>query len=164
MQPSSPSKDLKGVSPRELARQLAAFFLWMTNSSNQDFLPRISELELTLTQMKALFQLTTVDELALNQVADGLGLSDAATSRAVDGLVKRELVERSEDVSDRRIKRVRLTPRGRKTIDELAAIRIATFQRLVEGLSDPERTKLAEALEPVLSRQDLGRFNPGNRR
>jgi DNA-binding MarR family transcriptional regulator len=132
----------------------------VTNSSNHDFLPRISELELTLTQMKALFQLTTVDELALKEIADGLGLSDPATSRAVDGLVKRELVERSEDPADRRIKRVRLTSRGRKTIDELAAVRIATFQRLVEELSDHERARLADALEPILTRQDLGRFNP----
>ena len=152
------------MSPRELGRQLAGFFLWMTNAGNHDFLPKISELELTLTQMKALFQLTTVDELALKDVADGLGLSDAATSRAVDGLVKRELVERAEDPADRRVKRVRLTARGRKTIDELAAVRIATFQRLVEELPDNERTKLADALEPILARQDLGRFNPGSRR
>jgi DNA-binding MarR family transcriptional regulator len=136
----------------------------MTNSSNHDFLPRITELELTLTQMKALFQLTVVDELALKEIADGLGLSDAATSRAVDGLVKRKLVERSEDAVDRRVKRVRLTARGRKMIDELAAVRIATFQRLVEELSDDERTKLADALEPILARQDLGRFNPRSRR
>jgi DNA-binding MarR family transcriptional regulator len=152
------------VSPRELGRQLAGFFLWVTNSSNHDFLPRITELELTLTQMKALFQLTVVDELAVKEVADGLGLSDAATSRAVDGLVKRKLVERSEDAADRRVKRVRLSARGRKTIDELAAVRIATFQRLVEELSDDERTKLADALEPILARQDLGRFNPASRR
>jgi DNA-binding MarR family transcriptional regulator len=136
----------------------------MTNSSNHQFLPRITELELTLTQMKALFQLTVVDELALKDIADGLGLSDAATSRAVDGLVKRKLVERSEDAADRRIKRVCLTARGRKMIDELAAIRIATFQRLVEELSDDERAKLTDALQPILARQDLGRFNPRSRR
>jgi DNA-binding MarR family transcriptional regulator len=164
VQPSSPSKDLVAVTPRELGRQLAGFFLWITNSSNHDFLPRITELELTLTQMKALFQLTVVDELALKEIADGLGLSDAATSRAVDGLVKRELVERSEDAADRRIKRVCLTKRGRKMIDELAAVRIATFQRLVEELPDDERTKLADALEPILARHDLGRFNPRSRR
>jgi DNA-binding MarR family transcriptional regulator len=156
VQPSSPSKDLAAVTSRELGRQLAGFFLWVTNSSNHDFLPRITDLELTLTQMKALFQLTVVDELAVKEVADGLGLSDAATSRAVDGLVKRDLVERAEDPADRRVKRVRLTARGRKTIDELAAVRIATFERLVEELSD--------ALEPILARQDLGRFNPRSRR
>jgi len=164
VQPSSLSKDPVAGSSRELARQLAGFFLWLANAGNRDLLPRISELDLSLTQLKALFQLAVTDELALKDVAHALGLSDAATSRAVDGLVRRQLVQRSEDASDRRIKRIRLTARGRRTIDELAKVRIATLQRLVEGLSEGERAKLAEALEPILVREGLGRLNPGRSR
>ena len=138
---------------------LGGLFLYLANANNRDFLPQISELDLTLTQLKALFQLEgRSNELSMKEISDGLGLSLAATSRTVDGLCKRRLVTRDEDAQDRRVKRVRLTAKGQATIDRVTAVRIATLQRLVEGLSDEEREHLAAALGPILERDDVHRF------
>ena len=52
---ASPLKQAAGADIRELSRQLGAFFLYLANASNRDFLPETSELDLSLTQLKALF-------------------------------------------------------------------------------------------------------------
>jgi DNA-binding MarR family transcriptional regulator len=136
----------------------------VANANNRDFLPQASELDLSLTQLKALSQLKgRADELSMKDIAEGLGLSVAATSRAIDGLCKRGLVDRDEDPLDRRVKRVRLTSRGDRAMEKLAAIRVATLERLVEKLSDDQREDLVSALEPILEHEEVRRFYAGER-
>jgi DNA-binding MarR family transcriptional regulator len=161
MQPSAIGSPA-ATDTRELSRQVGAFFLYLANASNRDFLPETSELELSLTQLKALFLIgaRTEEPLSMKSLAEGLGLSFAATSRAVDALCKRGLMDRDEDPDDRRVKRVSLAPKGRRAVDRLTAIRLASLERLVETFSPDERKKLAEALEPILARDEIRRFLP----
>jgi len=132
----------------------------MANANNRDFLPEISELDLSLTQLKGLSVLDEhVEEaLSVKALSERLGLSLAATSRSVDGLVKRKLIERDEDPDDRRVRRVRLTARGRRTVERLVEIRIAALERLVESFDDDQREKLAEALDSIIEHEDVRRF------
>ena len=152
----------RGSDVRALSRQLGAFFLYLANTSNRDFLPETSELDLSLTQLKALFLIgaRTEEPLSMKNLAEGLGLSFAATSRAVDALCKRGLMDRDEDADDRRVKRVSLTLKGRRAVDRLTAIRLAGVERLIETFSPDEREKLAEALEPILAREEIRRSLP----
>ena len=132
----------------------------MANANNRDFLPEISELDLSLTQLKGLSVLDEhADEaLSVKALSERLGLSLAATSRSVDGLVKRKLIERDEDPDDRRVRRVRLTARGRRTIERLVEIRIAALERLVDSFDDEQREKLADALDSIIEHEDVRRF------
>jgi DNA-binding MarR family transcriptional regulator len=132
----------------------------MANANNRDFLPEISELDLSLTQLKGLSVLDEhVEEaLSVKALSERLGLSLAATSRSVDGLVKRKLIERDEDPDDRRVRRVRLTARGRRIVERLVEIRIAALERLVESFDDDQREKLADALDSIIEHEDVRRF------
>ena len=62
-------------------------------------------------------------------------------------------VRRAEDSADRRVKRLSLTAKGRKTIEHLVEIRARDFERALETLTDDERERLARALEPILERR-----------
>jgi len=151
--------ELKG-----LARQLAGFLRYTTLAGGGDFLREVSELDLSLTQLKAISLLDESGEpLAVKDLADVLGLSVAATSRAVDGLFRRGLVDRDTDQADRRVKRVRLTSAGRRTVDSLRAIRVAGLQLLLEKLSSSERRKLGVALDAILEHREIRRFCPRGR-
>jgi DNA-binding MarR family transcriptional regulator len=155
-----------GRSPetRELARQLAGFFRYATHVNLGDLLPEITELELSITHLKALSVLDTRDDdLSVNLLADSLGLSMAATSRMVEGLFKRGLVERGEDPLDRRVKRVLLTPSGRRTIEKVAAVRVAGMERMLESFTEEQREKLAAALGAILESDEIRRFCPRRR-
>jgi DNA-binding MarR family transcriptional regulator len=149
------------VSNAEVARQLAGLFQYIASASNREILPEISALDLSLTQVKALALLEERDQaLSVGELAEGLGLSVAATSRSVDGLVKRALVERAEDPADRRIKRVRTTPRARRAYRRIVAARVATLERLIESLTNDERAKLAAALDALGERDEVRRHFP----
>lgn len=155
--------------PAELARSLAGFLRYVTLSSDSDFLQQVSDLDLSLTQLKVLSHLNELpqpaedeeaEHLSVKQLAEQLGISLPAASRAIDPLVKRRLVSRQEDQLDRRVKRVRLTARGEAAVGRLIATRLAAAQRMLESFTRSEREKLADALAEILSRPEIKRYCP----
>ena len=75
----------------------------------------------TLAQCHALLELSQA-ELSLNALAGAVDLDASTLSRTVDGMVKCGFVERTEDSTDRRSVRLRLTATGRHkvaVIDEM---------------------------------------------
>jgi DNA-binding MarR family transcriptional regulator len=160
---SSPTRkqSAAGPSPPALARQLLGLFRFAWASGDSEFLREASELELTFTQFKALMLLAHEPEaLSVKDVSDRLGISFPAASRAVDPLVKRGIVERTEDQLDRRVKRVRTTKDGDRLVERLIATRIKSFEQLLEGFSVTERRKLGDALDEILARPEVARYIP----
>ena len=141
-----------------MALRLGSLMLCSFGSDGGSVIRAIDETGLGFTQMKALVKLSSPadEELAtVKDLADGLGISLASASRAVDGLVKRDLATRVEDSDDRRVRRVSLTADGQAIADELMAARLAGLERFVETLSADERRKLEAALELLLERDDI---------
>ncbi|MDA2812198.1 MarR family transcriptional regulator [Nocardiopsis sp. RSe5-2] len=84
----------------------------------------------------------------LSGLAEVLGRSTSRTSRVVDRMVRRGLVERYEDAADRRVRRVRLTDAGREVLDGIARVRMEAQTALWDYLT-------AEELEAVVSAMEL---------
>jgi len=120
----------------------------------------IDELGLSLTQLKAVQIISTAggEEMSLKQLGDSLELSPPAISRAVDGLVQRGLVTRTEDESDRRIKRVRPTAEAERLVARLIDIRFEQLGTFVESLDQRERSKLTSALAVLAEREDIAQL------
>ena len=151
MQASTASK--QATSAAELTSTLTAILSHLLTSTGRDFLQAVDELELSLTQIKSLRALMDADEpLSVKALGDELGLSLPAISRALDGLVQREFVTRAEDPADRRSKRLALTRKGRRTHDQLYALRVAGLRKFVEDLDSHEREALAAGLAPIARR------------
>ena len=139
----------------ETTRRLASLVRHLMTTSGRDFLQAIDDLELSLTQLKLLNILWEDEEGSLKELADHLGLSLPAVSRAVDGLVQRGLLTRVEDAQDRRMKRVGLSRKGRKLAEDLIQLRFAGLDKFVAGLSARERSALDKALELLSRREEL---------
>ena len=139
----------------DTARCLVEFLRFLTQSAGNAFVQAVEDAGLSLTQLKAMHILAASnEELSLNGLAEQLGgLSLPTLSRAVDALVQRGYVRRAEDSTDRRVKRLSLTAKGRRTIDRLLEIRVAELGAVLETLTDDERERLARALEPILERR-----------
>jgi len=145
---------------RELALRLGSLMMCTMSSDGGGVIRAIDESGLSFVQMKALVTVAGDDDgspSAINLVAERLGLSLPSASRAVDGLVKRGLVTRVEDSSDRRVRRISLTPKGREVSDRLVSARLEGLESFVAGLSAAERRKLDAALELLLKRPELAR-------
>jgi DNA-binding MarR family transcriptional regulator len=112
----------------------------------------LGELELSFTQMKALFLLSEKCERSVTDIAGKLAMSPAAMSRSVDRLVQRGYVARSECASDRRTRLVTLLPAGREVLGRVMEARGAALVEFASQLSGAERDQLHAALLPIAER------------
>ena len=111
----------------------------------------IAELGLSLTQVKSLWLLDGCeDALTVGEVSERLGVSVAAASRTLEGLLQRGWLERREDEHDRRMKRVSLTAEGRDVAGRIARARMQGLEAFAASLSDRQRARLQAALEELL--------------
>ena len=143
----------RAAPPDALADDVFVFLRHLMRSTQGDVFDLAGELDLTLSQLRVLYVLAPAEDApALGGLASAVGLSIAATGRAVDALVRSGYVSRAEDAADRRIKRHALTAEGRRAMERLAEARRAGVRRFVATLDDADRERLAAALEPVLER------------
>jgi DNA-binding MarR family transcriptional regulator len=78
-------------------------------------------------------------------------LSSAGMTKRLDRLAEAGLVERRPDPDDRRGTLVRLTPAGRKAIDQALPVHVGNEEQLLAPLSDTERRTLGRLLAKVLA-------------
>ncbi len=144
---------------RELGYRLGAVMLRCMSSDGGTAIREIDESGLSFIQMKVLMTLAGADAQddppTLKPVSEHLGLSLPSASRAVDGLVKRELVVRTEDSVDRRQRRLALTGSGRELADRIMAARLEGLGQFAASLTDAERERLDAALELLLEREEI---------
>jgi DNA-binding MarR family transcriptional regulator len=138
-----------GSSAAELAAQLLTLWRSVVNDGGMGTYAIFEELDLTLTQVKALCALSSA-ELTVKELAERLGLSLPGTSRAVDALVDRGLIGRREDTADRRMKRLRCTDSGHSALVRLDEARLAGLETFVATLPHAQRKRLSGALRPIL--------------
>jgi DNA-binding MarR family transcriptional regulator len=139
------------VSARQLTDELMVFLVTTMKTAQSEVFKIVEELDLSMTQLKMLFVLDGSDgELTPSELAKLVGLSPAATGRAVDALTRQGIVSRREDAADRRVKRLALTDAGLQAVGRITAARHEGLMRLVEPLDPSQRAALSVALQPLL--------------
>ena len=86
-------------------------------------------------------------ELTPGELASTTMVTSGAVTKRVDRLVALGLARRTVCPDDARSRRVRLTDEGLTLIDDLFPRHVANEKRLLAGLSDLERSRLAHLLE-----------------
>jgi DNA-binding MarR family transcriptional regulator len=107
---------------------------------------------LSVSQLGALFQIHHRGCSGVTDLGDKLGVTSSAASQMLDRLVHQELIERSEDPSDRRVKHVVLTDKGRQVLQEAIRARQGWLSDLAENLSDAEKGVVIPALSLLIDR------------
>jgi DNA-binding MarR family transcriptional regulator len=150
------SKSLR-ASRDELALKMGAVLLRCMGPSSSEVFKVIDESGLTFAQMKVLVELESPDEDArtVTALSEELGISVASASRAADGLVRKKLTTRVEDVNDRRVRRLALTAKGRRLADRIISARLASLEEFTDSLEAGERQKLETALDALLQRPEI---------
>ena len=106
----------------------------------------VARFELSVSQFRILDRLTD-GTAAGSSLADWLAVKPPSITVAVDGLVKRGLVERGEDPDDRRLVTHSLTPAGTALHGEISA---ALADRLDELLSEVSDRAAADSMVRAL--------------
>lgn len=82
----------------------------------QGFMQFMKEKGLTMPQVHALMYIFHAGECQVSDIGTLADASIAAASQMAERLVQQGLIERKEDPSNRRIKKLRLTDKGKKLI------------------------------------------------
>jgi len=100
--------------------------------SGSDFKRFMDETGLSFSQLNVLMRLYHGGNSGVSDIGEQMGVTSAAASQAIDRLVLLGLIGRTEDPTDRRAKRLALTPKGLTLIES----GIEARSRWVEGLTD----------------------------
>jgi DNA-binding MarR family transcriptional regulator len=146
---------VQAITRTTVGRDLGLLVRHLLGSTNREFFAALEDAGISFSQLKCLGLLSNAEApLSLGALSEDLGLSLAAVSRAVDGLVQRGAVKRQEDPSDRRSKLVTVSARGRATYERVLAVRVAGVERFVDALEPDDREALGAALGPIVEGLD----------
>jgi len=122
--------------------------------SMRNFFLYSKENGLSISQIGALF-LIYRRARGVSDLGDELGITSAAASQMLERLVQQQLILRSEDPHDRRVKEIALTDKGRQTLQDSIRARQGWLQELAETLSKDEKEQIATALKILIGKTNL---------
>lgn len=97
---------------------------------------------LSVTQWRVMAALGRFAPLTASEVGQRIVMDKVAVSRALAGLIKRGLVERSADLDDRRRASLNLTRKGRAMHADIVPLALKYEAELYQALSAEERQTL----------------------
>jgi DNA-binding MarR family transcriptional regulator len=107
-------------------------------------------LDLTFTQLRALFIVRRRQPLRVSDLAEALGMSLASASALADRLVRLGFVQRDRDVEDRRTVLLGLSAHGERLVSEQERRSTERLRRAIEQMTPRERAAVAAALRAFL--------------
>jgi len=154
------------AAPRGLGMDGPAFLLAQVGAyASGRFAQRLAEAGFTPPQA-GILRIVALDE-GINQkaLAERLGILPVRLVALIDDLEGRGLVERRRSAQDRRNHALHLTDAGTEALRSIGRLAQAHQADLCDGLSDAERTQLAQLLAKVAQHHGLARgVHPGFRR
>ncbi len=141
------SKSETYTTPEQLAAELLKLWHHLMKGQSRTMFALLDELDLSMSHIKALGVLSDCGcELSVKEVSEQMGLSLPGASRTVDALLRRGYLERHEDETDRRMKRIAITPEGRDVSRRIVEARLEGLEEFTKSLSPDLRDRLMSAL------------------
>ena len=110
----------------------------------------VSEEHLSFSQVAALHIIDRDKTVNVNDISNKLNLSMSATSRMIDELVKKELIQRKEDQDNRRAKIISLTPSGETFMNNLSVERVKIIELSASTIADKTPLKILKIISGKL--------------
>jgi len=140
------------VSAQELSEAIAPVWAFINRRSSASLFQVVADLGSSFSQVKMLFLLEDGGEHSVKEIANRLGLSLPAASRAIDGLIEKDYVARRESAEDRRSRLITLTDHGREVIARVHRARLETLETFAADPTENERQGLYDAILPIAER------------
>ena len=121
------------------------------------------DLELTMPQAKTMFLLHRQGPTRMGVLSEHLGRGLPSVTSMMDRLVKKGLVERVEDPSDRRVVACRLTDEGKRAVERFWQVSRERRLALADALTLDELEAVVPALDIFIraaARREMERSAP----
>jgi len=120
--------------------------------SMRNFLHYSKEKGFSMSQIGALFHLHRMGACDVSEIGDDLGVTNAAASQMLERLVQQQMITRTEDPNDRRVKQIVLTDKGRQVLQESIHARQGWLEELARALSPEEQEQVVAALHILIEK------------
>lgn len=105
---------------------------------------------LTFEQWKIMIALNYQEGISQNQLAEIVEKDHTTVSKIVNNLIKKNMLRRATDLSDKRTNHVFLTEEGKEIINNIATEQVqAFFDNLVEDIPEHEIEIFSSVLERI---------------
>lgn len=112
----------------------------------------VRETGLSMSQLGALMHIHQESCGGVGSLGDQLGVSSAAASQLLERLVQQDLVFRTEDSQDRRVKQLDLTDKGKQLLHEGLSARLGWVDELSARLSASEKEQVVASLNILIEK------------
>jgi DNA-binding MarR family transcriptional regulator len=109
---------------------------------------------LSMSNLGAIFHVHRIGSCGVTELGDHLGVTSAAASQMLERLVQQELILRTEDPDDRRVKQIALTDKGHRILEDGIRARQGWLNDLAETLSDNEKETIMVGLNILIDKVD----------
>src|SRR5881397_3952628 len=149
-----------GQDPRGLSRCVCNTLRMVTRAVTQLYDDALRPSGLRATQFSILATIAGKNEANLKQLEDALAIDQTTLTRSLNLLERDRLIERAPH-PDRRIKAMRLTPKGRRALDVARPLWARAQDRVLRELGtkawDDAQRRLTRVFHVVVSKRRLGR-------
>ena len=118
---------------------------------NEPGLKEMAEEQLTQVQLACMRFVHLHPDPSVGDIADGLTISDAASAKLIDRLVKKGILTRQEDPADRRVLKIKLTTAGLEFLETVNQIESNQFEQIIAKMPPAAVTALQEGLTAFLT-------------
>ena len=101
---------------------------------------------LTMAQFGALLHIFHKGACGVSDIGSDLGVTNSAASQMLERLVQQNIITRSEDPTDRRVKQIVLTDKGRQILEESNHANQGWLEELANRMTPAEQEQVREAL------------------
>jgi DNA-binding MarR family transcriptional regulator len=139
-----------GMTQGQLERLVDLLGIYMSTVLTGRLLDEVSGGELTPAQLDAMAYIHRHGGCSAKALSEGLHISIPSSTRLVDRLVRKGLVDRRESGVDRRLVMLSVTPSGETAVHAVHEAHMTRLQHAVQAFQPEERDKLLELLERFL--------------
>jgi DNA-binding MarR family transcriptional regulator len=103
----------------------------------------------SLTEGRVLYEICNTEECSAKKIRANIVIDEGYLSRILDSFVKRGLIEKTPSPTDRRLRIILPTEKGKREFSQLNDNSDTLISKMIEELSEVERKDLLEKMEGI---------------
>ncbi|OGO59795.1 MAG: hypothetical protein A2029_02080 [Chloroflexi bacterium RBG_19FT_COMBO_47_9] len=147
-------------SSNPLADMLHDWFSIFRRSLMGNFYTYAKKNGLTMAQFGAMLRIYHKGACGVSDIGNDLGVTKSAVSQMLERLVQQKIITRSEDPTDRRIKQIALTDKGRQILQESSHANHVWLEELASKLTPAEQEQVKDALVILIEKANQLEITP----
>lgn len=139
----------KDADIRDFTRQAVMLILHIMRNFRHSGLGMMTDVEVSYSQILVMYALLETGQATMSELSRWLKISRGVTTRTVDRLVEKGMVERWRDRADRRVVLVSLSKEGRDFAEKMISVHLENMDKVFQSVGKEKRESFLELLAQV---------------